>query len=92
MKDMLGNVIQKMRDKKIKFIRLQFVDINGTPKSISVPLGSDEDFEDLLEALEKYDGDPYGNESEENRRFYHRLESRGHLYVHRPYIRNQDTI
>jgi hypothetical protein len=35
----------------------------------------------LLQTLEKYDGDPYGNESEKNKEYYHFLESRGFLEI-----------
>jgi hypothetical protein len=41
----------------------------------------DSEIEHLLKTLEKYDGDPYGRETERNREFYHDMESRGHLVV-----------
>ncbi|MDR0900479.1 MAG: type I glutamate--ammonia ligase [Methanobrevibacter sp.] len=56
MADLIGNVIQQIKDKDIKFIRLQFVDINGIPKSISVPFGSDEDLEDMIKEGMLFDG------------------------------------
>ena len=31
------NIIERMEADNIKFIRLQFVDLNGVPKSIAVP-------------------------------------------------------
>ena len=51
MADLIGKVIEKMNEKKIKFARLQFVDIHGIPKNISIPFKSDEDIEDMF-----YDG------------------------------------
>jgi glutamine synthetase len=51
MVDLIGNVIEKINKKKIKFARLQFVDINGIPKNISIPFKSDEDIENMF-----YDG------------------------------------
>ncbi|KZX16094.1 glutamine synthetase [Methanobrevibacter cuticularis] len=56
MVDEIGNAIKVMHDENIKFVRLQFVDINGIPKSISVPLGSDEDMEDLFNDGMLFDG------------------------------------
>jgi len=54
--DVIGNVIEIMDEKKIKFIRLQFVDINGIPKSMSIPIGSDEDLEDMFNNGILFDG------------------------------------
>ena len=46
--DLIGSIIEKMNEKKIKFARLQFVDIHGIPKSISIPFKSDEDIENMF--------------------------------------------
>lgn len=54
--DVIGNAIEIMNEKGIKFIRLQFVDINGIPKSVSVPFGSDEDLEDMFNDGILFDG------------------------------------
>lgn len=37
MSDEIKNIIERMEADNIKFIRLQFVDLNGVPKSIAVP-------------------------------------------------------
>ena len=34
----MQNVVEQMKEDNIKFIRLQFVDINGTVKNIVIPL------------------------------------------------------
>jgi glutamine synthetase len=54
--DAIGKAIEFVNKEKIKFLRLQFVDINGIPKSISVPLGSDEELEDLFNDGVLFDG------------------------------------
>jgi len=56
MVDLIGNVIERMNTKKIKFIRLQFVDIHGIPKSMSIPFESDEDVEDMFTDGLLFDG------------------------------------
>ncbi|MDR2967205.1 MAG: type I glutamate--ammonia ligase [Methanobacteriaceae archaeon] len=56
MADLIGNVIEKMNKKKIKFVRLQFVDIHGIPKSMSIPFESDEDIENLFDDGILFDG------------------------------------
>jgi glutamine synthetase len=45
-----------MKEKKIKFIRLQLVDIHGIPKSMSVPFESDEDVENMFNDGLLFDG------------------------------------
>lgn len=54
--DAIGKAIEIMNEKGIKFVRLQFVDINGIPKSISVPFGSDEELEDMFNDGILFDG------------------------------------
>ena len=54
--DAIGKAIELMNDRGIKFIRLQFVDINGIPKSLSVPFGSDEEIEDMFNDGVLFDG------------------------------------
>lgn len=54
--DAIGKAIEKMDEKGIKFVRLQFVDINGVPKSISVPFGSDNNIEDIFNDGILFDG------------------------------------
>ncbi|KZX10343.1 type I glutamate--ammonia ligase [Methanobrevibacter filiformis] len=56
MTDVVGNVIKEIEEKNIKFIRLQFVDIHGTPKNIAVSLGKPEDIEDLFADGMLFDG------------------------------------
>lgn len=36
--ELMESVIKQMKEDNIKFIRLQFVDINGTAKNIVIPL------------------------------------------------------
>ena len=43
----MQSVIEQMKEDNIKFIRLQFVDINGTVKNIVIPF-NEEDMEDLF--------------------------------------------
>ena len=47
-------IIKQMQEDDIKFIRLQFVDINGTPKNISVPMS--DDIEDVFTEGMLFDG------------------------------------
>jgi len=55
MVDDIGNAIILMEEKDIKFIRLQFVDINGVPKTISIPYSS-EDIETVFTDGLLFDG------------------------------------
>ena len=51
----MQNVIEQMKEDNIKFIRLQFVDINGTVKNIVIPF-NEEDMEDLFLEGMLFDG------------------------------------
>jgi glutamine synthetase len=57
MVDYIENAIENIIEKDIKFVRLQFVDINGIPKNISVSLGNNaEHVEDLIKDGMLFDG------------------------------------
>ena len=45
--ELMESVIKQMKEDNIKFIRLQFVDINGTAKNIVIPFKED-DMADLF--------------------------------------------
>ena len=45
----MQRVVEQMKEDNIKFIRLQFVDINGTVKNIVIPFNGD----DMSETLGK---------------------------------------
>ena len=47
MEERIKNVIERMKADNIKFIRLQFVDLHGIPKNVSIPCEL-ENMEDLL--------------------------------------------
>ena len=51
----MQSVIEQMTEDNIKFIRLQFVDINGTVKNIVIPFNK-EDMEDLFTEGMLFDG------------------------------------
>ncbi|MBR4396542.1 MAG: glutamine synthetase, partial [Methanobrevibacter sp.] len=51
----MQKVIEQMIEDNIKFIRLQFVDINGTVKNIVIPFNR-EDMEDLFTEGMLFDG------------------------------------
>ena len=51
----MQNVIEQMKEDNIKFIRLQFVDINGTVKNIVIPF-NEEDMEELFNEGMLFDG------------------------------------
>ena len=51
----MQRVIEQMKEDNIKFIRLQFVDINGTVKNIVIPF-NEEDMEDLFLEGMLFDG------------------------------------
>ena len=53
--ELMENVIKQMKEDNIKFIRLQFVDINGTVKNIVIPF-KEEDMEDLFTNGMLFDG------------------------------------
>jgi len=56
MQDKIGKVIQDIERCGTKFVRLQFVDINGTPKNMAVPLVKPGDIEDILKDGLLFDG------------------------------------
>ena len=56
MQDKIGKVIQDIQRCGTKFVRLQFVDINGTPKNMAVPLVKPGDIEDILKDGLLFDG------------------------------------
>ena len=56
MTDKIGEVIERIEKAGIKFVRLQFVDINGTPKNMAVPIVRPEDVEDMIKDGVPFDG------------------------------------
>lgn len=56
MVDPIGNIIEEINNKELKFARLQFVDIHGIPKSLSVPFKSDENIESMFKDGIIFDG------------------------------------
>ncbi|HMK53645.1 MAG TPA: type I glutamate--ammonia ligase [Methanobacteriaceae archaeon] len=56
MQDKIGKVIQDIERCGTKFVRLQFVDIHGTPKNMAVPLVKPDDIEDILKDGLLFDG------------------------------------
>ena len=56
MQDKIGKVIQDIERCGTKFVRLQFVDIHGTPKNMAVPLVKPRDIEDILKDGLLFDG------------------------------------
>lgn len=56
MEDKIGKVIENIERCGTKFIRLQFVDIHGTPKNMAVPISKPEDIEDILKDGLLFDG------------------------------------
>ncbi len=55
MEERIKNVIERMKADNIKFIRLQFVDLHGIPKNVSIPCKLD-NMEDLLTDGILFDG------------------------------------
>ena len=55
MEERIKNVIERMKADNIKFIRLQFVDLHGIPKNVSIPCKL-ENMEDLLTDGILFDG------------------------------------
>ena len=51
----IERVVEQMREDNIKFIRLQFVDINGTVKNIVIPFNG-EDMSELFNEGMLFDG------------------------------------
>ncbi|MBU4535085.1 MAG: type I glutamate--ammonia ligase [Euryarchaeota archaeon] len=56
MSDKIGQIIKKMEDCNVKFVRLQFVDIHGTPKNMAVPLLRPGQIEDIINEGLLFDG------------------------------------
>jgi glutamine synthetase len=56
MQDKIGKVVQNIERCGTKFVRLQFVDIHGTPKNMSVPIVKPDDIEDILKDGLLFDG------------------------------------
>jgi len=52
-KKSVDDVLQAIREQEIKFARLQFIDVNGIPKSISV---STRNLETIFENGQSFDG------------------------------------
>ncbi|MDO5849895.1 MAG: type I glutamate--ammonia ligase [Methanobacteriaceae archaeon] len=55
MDEKIAKLIEKMKADNIKFIRLQFVDLHGIPKNVSIPFKVD-DMEDIVEKGVLFDG------------------------------------
>ncbi|MCQ2738225.1 MAG: type I glutamate--ammonia ligase [archaeon] len=55
MDEKIAKLIEKMKADNIKFIRLQFVDLHGIPKNVSIPFKAD-DMEDIVEKGVLFDG------------------------------------
>ena len=49
--ELMESVIKQMKEDNIKFIRLQFVDINGTAKNIVIPFKEDDMAELFVEGM-----------------------------------------
>ncbi|MCE5213751.1 MAG: type I glutamate--ammonia ligase [Methanobacterium sp.] len=56
MSDEIGKVIEDIEKCGTKFVRLQFVDINGTPKNMAIPLVKPGDIEDIIKDGLLFDG------------------------------------
>jgi glutamine synthetase len=56
MSDKIGRVIEKIEECGTKFVRLQFVDIHGTPKNMAIPLVKPDQMEDILKDGLLFDG------------------------------------
>ena len=52
----IERISEKMREDNIKFIRLQFVDINGTVKNIVIPFNGKDDMSELFNEGMLFDG------------------------------------
>ncbi len=55
MDEKIAQLIEKMKADNIKFIRLQFVDLHGIPKNVSIPCKL-EDMEDIIKNGVLFDG------------------------------------
>ncbi len=56
MSDKIGQVIENIERCGTKFVRLQFVDIHGTPKNMAIPLVKPDDIEDIIKDGLLFDG------------------------------------
>lgn len=56
MSDEIGKVIEDIEKCGTKFVRLQFVDINGTPKNMAIPLVKPGDIEEIIKEGLLFDG------------------------------------
>ena len=56
MSDKIGQVIENIEKCGTKFVRLQFVDIHGTPKNMAIPLVKPDQIEDILKDGLLFDG------------------------------------
>lgn len=56
MSDKIGHVIKNIEKCGTKFVRLQFVDIHGTPKNMALPLVKPDDIEDVIKDGLLFDG------------------------------------
>ncbi len=56
MNDQIGNIITNLKEKNIKFLRLQFVDIHGTPKNMAVPINNEDQILDIIDNGLLFDG------------------------------------
>jgi glutamine synthetase len=56
MSEKIGQIVNKMDECGVKFVRLQFVDIHGTPKNMAVPLMRADQIEDIIKDGLLFDG------------------------------------
>lgn len=56
MADKIGQVIENIEKCGTKFVRLQFVDIHGTPKNMAIPLVKPDQIEDIIKDGLLFDG------------------------------------
>lgn len=56
MSDKIGKVIENIEKCGTKFVRLQFVDIHGTPKNMAIPLNRPDQIEDIIKDGLLFDG------------------------------------
>lgn len=56
MSDKIGQIIEKMDECGTKFLRLQFVDIHGTPKNMAIPIVRPDQIEDIIKDGLLFDG------------------------------------
>lgn len=56
MSDKIGQIIENIEKWGTKFVRLQFVDIHGTPKNMAIPLVKPDQIEDIIKDGLLFDG------------------------------------